>query len=61
LRRAAGLLRSVRHAFTTKAIAEGVGSADVGEAEANIALLRLVSTAAAADWDANLAVKRLEL
>ena len=49
-------LRSVPQALTTKAIAECVGSGGVGEAEANIELLRLVSAAAVADWDAKLTV-----
>ena len=49
----------MRQPFTTKAIAECVGSGGVREAEANIELLRIVSAASAADWDVKFTIKRV--
>ena len=49
----------VGQAFAPKAIAECIRSGGVWEAESNIDLLDLVSTLAAADWDASFAVERI--
>jgi hypothetical protein len=46
-------------ALATEAIAECIRSGGVWEAESNIDLLDLVSTPAAADWDASVTVKRI--
>jgi hypothetical protein len=46
-------------ALATEAIAEFIRSGGVWEAESNIELLGIVSTAAAADWDALVAVERV--
>jgi len=51
----------VGQAFAPKAIAERLRSGGVWEAESNIDLLGLVSTAAAADWDASVTVERINL
>jgi hypothetical protein len=51
----------VGQALATEAIAECIRSGGVGEAESNIDLLNLVSTSAAADWDALFTVKRINL
>jgi hypothetical protein len=48
-------------AFATEAIAECIRSGGVWEAESNIELLGLVSTPAAADWDASVTVERINL
>src|SRR5215813_9064418 len=47
--------------LATEAIAECIRSGGVWEAESNIDLLDLVSTPAAADWDASFTVKRINL
>jgi hypothetical protein len=46
-------------ALATEAIAEFIRSGGVWEAESNIELLDIVSTPAAADWDALVAVERV--
>jgi hypothetical protein len=51
----------VGQAFATEAIAECIRSGDVWEAESNIELLALVSTPAAAHWDASFTVERINL
>jgi hypothetical protein len=51
----------VGQALATEAIAECIRSGGVWEAESNIDLLDLVSTPAAADWDASLTVKCIDL
>jgi len=51
----------VGQALATEAIAECIRSGGVWEAESNIELLGLVSTSAAADWDAAFTVKRVKL
>jgi hypothetical protein len=51
----------VGQALAPKAIAERLRSGGVWEAESNIELLGLVSTPAAADWDASLTVERINL
>jgi hypothetical protein len=51
----------VGQAFATEAVAECVRSGDVREAESNIKLLGLVSTPAAADWDASVTVEQIDL
>jgi hypothetical protein len=51
----------VGQAFATEAIAECIRSGDVWEAESNIELLALVSTPAAAEWDASFTVERINL
>jgi hypothetical protein len=51
----------VGQAFAPEAIAECIRSGGVWEAESNIDLLDLVSTPAAADWDASFTVKRINL
>jgi hypothetical protein len=51
----------VGQALATEAIAESIRSGGVWEAESNIDLLDLVSTPAAADWDASFTVKRINL
>src|SRR5215467_4147297 len=48
-------------AVATEAIAECIRSGGLSEAESNINLLDLVSTPAAADWDASFAVKCINL
>ena len=48
-------------AITTEAIAECIRSGGVWEAESNIDLFDLVSTPAAADWDASVTVERINL
>jgi hypothetical protein len=45
----------------TEAVAECIRSSSVWEAESNKALLGLVSTPAAADWDASVTVERINL
>ena len=56
-----GLPRPVGQAFATEAIAECIRSGGVWEAESNIEFLALVSTPAAADWDASLTVEGINL
>jgi hypothetical protein len=51
----------VGQALATEAIAECVRSGGVREAESNIELLGLVSTPAAADWNASFPVERVKL
>jgi hypothetical protein len=51
----------VGQAFATKAIAECIRRSGLSEAESNIDLLDLVSTPAAADWDASFTVKCINL
>jgi hypothetical protein len=51
----------IGQAFATKAIAECIRCGGVWEAESNIEMLGLVSTPAAADWDAAFTVKRVKL
>jgi hypothetical protein len=51
----------VGQALATEAIAECIRSNAVWEAESNIELLGLVSTPAAADWDASFSVERIHL
>jgi hypothetical protein len=46
-------------AFATEAIAECIRSGGLWEAESNIKLLGLVSTPAAADWNASVTVERI--
>ena len=47
--------------LATEAIAECIRCGGVWEAESNIEMLGLVSTPAAADWDAAFTVKRVKL
>jgi hypothetical protein len=47
--------------FTTEAIAKCIRSGGVWETESNMELFDLVSTPAAADWDAPFTVKRINL
>jgi hypothetical protein len=49
----------VGQALATEAIAACIRSCGVWEAESNIGLLDVVSTPAAADWDALVAVERV--
>jgi len=49
----------VGQALATEAIAECIRSGGVREAESNIEWLDLVSTSAAADWDASFTVERI--
>jgi hypothetical protein len=49
----------VGQALATEAIAECIRSGGVGEAESNVEWFDLVSTLAAADWDALVAVERV--
>ena len=56
-----GLLWCVGQALATEPIAECIGSGGVGETESNIGMLGVVPTPAPADWDALLAVERVEL
>jgi hypothetical protein len=51
----------VGQALATEPMAECIRSGGVWEAESNIDLLDLVSIPAAADWDASLTVKRINL
>jgi hypothetical protein len=51
----------VSQALTTEASAECIRSGSVWEAESNKELLGLVSTPAAADWDASVTVERINL
>jgi len=51
----------IGQAFATEAIAECIRCGGVWEAESNIELLGLVSTPAAADWDAAFTVERFKL
>ena len=53
------LLWGVGQALATEAIAACIRSCGVWEAESNIGLLDVVSTPAAADWDALVAVERV--
>ena len=46
-------------ALATEAIAEFIRSGGVWEAESNIELLDIVSTPAAADWNASFMVERI--
>jgi hypothetical protein len=56
-----GLLRCVGQALATEAIAECIRNGGVWETESNIELFDLVSTPAAADWDASFTVERINL
>jgi hypothetical protein len=56
-----GLPRCMGQALATEAIAECIRSGGLWEAESNIKLPGLVSTPAAADWDASVAVERIDL
>src|SRR5262249_7660255 len=56
-----GLHRCVGQALATEAIAERIRSGGVWEAESNIELLGVVSTPAAADWNAAVTVERINL
>ena len=56
-----GLRQCVGQALATEAIAECIRRGSLSEAESNIDLLDLVSTSAAADWDASFTVKRINL
>jgi hypothetical protein len=51
----------VGQALATEAIAECIRSGDVWEAESNTEWPDLVSTPAAADWDALFTVERINL
>jgi len=51
----------VGQALATEASAECIGSGGVWEAESNIEWLDLVSTPAAADWDASFTMERINL
>jgi hypothetical protein len=51
----------VGQAFATEAIAECIRSGGVREAESNVEWHDLVSTPAAADWDASFTVERINL
>jgi hypothetical protein len=51
----------VGQALATEAIAECIRSEGLWEAESNIKLLGLVSTPAAADWDASFTVECINL
>jgi hypothetical protein len=51
----------VGQALATEAIAECIRSTSVWETESNIEWLDLVSTPAAADWDASFMVERINL
>jgi hypothetical protein len=51
----------VGQALTTEAFAECIRSGGVWETESNMELLDLVSTPAAADWDASCTVERINL
>jgi hypothetical protein len=51
----------VGQALATEAIAKCIRRGGLSEAESNIDLLDLVSTPAAADWDASFTVKRINL
>jgi hypothetical protein len=55
------LFRCVGQAHATETIAECIGGGGIGEAEANIGLLALVSAPAAADRDAPLTAKRIKV
>jgi hypothetical protein len=56
-----GILRCIRQALATEAIAECIRGGGVWEAESNIEWLDLVATSAAADWDASLTMERINL
>jgi len=51
----------VGQALATEAIAERIRGGGVWETESNMELLDLVSTPAAADWDASFTVERINL
>jgi hypothetical protein len=51
----------VAQAFATEAIAESIRTGGVWEAESNTELVDLVSTPAAANWDASFTVERINL
>jgi hypothetical protein len=56
-----GILRCIRQALATEAVAECICCCGVGKAESNIDLLDLASTPAAADRDASFTVKCINL
>jgi len=51
----------VGQAFATETVAECIRSSSVWEAESNKESLGLVSTPAAADWDASVTMERINL
>jgi len=51
----------VGQAFAAEAVPECIRSGGVREAESNIEWLDLVSTPAAADWDASFTMERINL
>jgi hypothetical protein len=56
-----GLRWCAGQVLTTEAIAECIRSDSVREAESNVEWLDLVSTPAAANWDASFTVERINL
>jgi hypothetical protein len=55
-----GLLWCIGQAYTTEAIPECIRGGGIGEAESNMGLIGIVSTTAAANRDAPLAVERIK-
>jgi hypothetical protein len=60
-RQAAPLALTANRSSACKLLPKGISGGGVGKAKANMELLGLVSTPAAADWDASCTVERINL